>query len=58
VVADRRALDRRQPGRHQLPATVIGVVPADWRARRTVGEAQIAGLYLEIGAKESLAWLR
>jgi len=40
------------------PATVIGVVPADWRARRTVGDAQIAGVYVEIGAKESLAWLR
>jgi len=40
------------------PVPAIGIVPADWRARRTLGEAQIAGVYLEIGAKESLGWLR
>lgn len=40
------------------PVIVIGVIPSDWRARRLVGQAQIAGRYVDIGAKESLSWLR
>lgn len=40
------------------PATAVGIIPSDWRERRVVGAAEIAGSYVDIGSKESLSWLR
>lgn len=35
-----------------------GVVPRSWVARRSVGTATMSGVFVDVGAKETLAWLR
>jgi len=38
--------------------TAVGVVDAQWLAMRTMGRATLTGLFVDVTAKESLAWLR
>jgi hypothetical protein len=38
--------------------TAVGVVDAHWLTMRTMGRATLGGLFVDVTAKESLAWLR
>ena len=40
------------------PEPPHGLLPVEWLAARTLGSATISGTYVQIAAKESLAWLR
>ncbi len=35
-----------------------GAVPVEWLSTRWLGEAELSGTYIDIGAAESLAWMR